>query len=95
MLYAIIITLFVLLVTVAVKWANTARELRKSKADTQAAMVTISTMVTVDTATAQRWSAQHAAYEGGFKDGLLAARRAVQKASKSPFVSAIDELLEK
>lgn len=95
MLYVAILALSVVLIAVSVKLAKTARQLRESKSATQAAMVTISTMVTVETALAQQWGAQHTAYEAGFKDGLLAARRAVQKASESPFVGAIDELLKK
>lgn len=80
MLYAIIVALFVVLVAVSMKWAKSARQLRESNSATQAAMVTISTMVTAEAALAQRWAAQQVAYEAGFKDGLIAAEKAATKA---------------
>jgi predicted Holliday junction resolvase-like endonuclease len=43
----------------------------------------------------ERWSAQAAAYKGGFKDGLGAAKKAVRQAAAQAATTAIDELLKK
>jgi hypothetical protein len=43
----------------------------------------------------ERWFAQAAAYKGGFKDGLNAAKRAVRQAAAAAATTAIDELLKK
>ena len=66
MLYAIITVLFALLVTVAVKWANTARELRRIK-------VELAKTVSIDAAIA----AADRRYESGIMEGE---RRALKSA---------------
>lgn len=43
----------------------------------------------------ERWAAQAAAYQAGFKDGLLTAKKAVRQAAAAAATSAIDELLKK
>jgi len=42
----------------------------------------------------ERWSAQAAAYQAGFRDGLGAAKKAVRQAAVSPALTAIDKLLK-
>ena len=66
MLYVIITVLFVLLVTVAVKWANAARELRRIKATT----------VSIDAAIA----AADRRYASGIMEGERRALKAAEDA---------------
>jgi hypothetical protein len=42
----------------------------------------------------ERWAAQAAAYQAGFRDGLGAAKKAVRQAAVSPALTAIDKLLK-
>lgn len=43
----------------------------------------------------EKWAAQAAAYQAGFKDGLMTAKKAVRQAAAAAATSAIDELLKK
>ena len=43
----------------------------------------------------EKWAAQAAAYQAGFKDGLMTAKKAVRQAAAAAATTAIDELLKK
>jgi flagellar biosynthesis/type III secretory pathway protein FliH len=91
MLYVISVTLFVILVTVSVKWARAARELRQIKVELASAISHDAALYQID----RRFQA--GIEEGkaeGLKQGLLAAEKAATDAlvKGRPPVMAIRDL---
>jgi hypothetical protein len=91
MLYVISVTLFVILVTVSVKWARAARELRQIKVELASSISHDSAIYQID----RRFQAGiEQGYTSGFTKGLIAAEKAATDAlvKGRPPVMAIRDL---
>jgi hypothetical protein len=87
MLYIIIIALFVLLLLVAIKWAQSAREVRQLKVEMK---VAAATTISHDAAIYQSDRRFQAGIERGYTDGLLAAEKVATDAlvkGRAPIVA--------